>query len=348
MRELNNNYDGRFDKDAYSLARCFMIEQIQNKILLQDICAPMSKSPLTADAFLDGYLENIWTVPKQSLNDAYCRLISSAQNTQGMPANIRKFLISAKNLDGLSVCVSNNPNSLLDDYVDILRNVLMNFCPKAVAKKYPYTDSQNSKSLALAGQQLFDDIRCQLQTTITPRLKSRSHWVRFPKSIVSGARFLSMFNSLENFRTYVERSNCSDKQRRLLANEIAQKVHGFGFALVSDFLKEMGYFEFSKPDVQIKDISEILSLTPCPIGDEDAFRAISRVAQNIGKTPYFVDKLFWLIGSGKFYHHNIKIGNNKTAFHRYARSKGYPVSLRVPSHHKCGQQQLNLAPKLPA
>ena len=335
MPELNNNYDGRFDKDAYSLARGFMIVQIKNKIPLQALCAPRSKAPLTAEAFLDGYLQNIWAAPKQSLNDVYRGLINSAQNAQGMPANIRKFLLSAQNLDGLPVRVINNPNSLLDDYVDILRKVLMDFDPHAVAKKYPYTGSKNSKSLALGGQRLFDDIRCQLQTTITPRLSSKSHWIKFPKSIVSGARFLSRFNSLKEFHTYVERSNGSDEQRHHLANEIAQEVHGFGFALARDFLKEMGYFEFSKPDVQIKDISEILTLTPCHRDDESVFMAILRVARNISQTPYFVDKLFWLIGSGKFYHHNIKIGNNKTTFHRYARSKGYPVSERVPSH-RCG------------
>lgn len=109
MPELNNNYDGRFDKDAYSLARGFMIVQIKNKIPLQALCAPRSKAPLTAEAFLDGYLQNIWAAPKQSLNDVYRGLINSAQNAQGMPANIRKFLLSAQNLDGLPVRVIITP-----------------------------------------------------------------------------------------------------------------------------------------------------------------------------------------------------------------------------------------------
>jgi hypothetical protein len=39
------------------------------------------------------------------------------------------------------------------------------------------------------------------------------------------------------------------------------------------------------------------------------FKAVARVASNVDVTPYNVDKLFWLIGSGNFYG-NPEIGNN--------------------------------------
>lgn len=41
----------------------------------------------------------------------------------------------------------------------------------------------------------------------------------------------------------------------------------------------------------------------CPIGSSDyeVFKAVARVASNADVTPYNVDKLFWLIGSWKFY-----------------------------------------------
>jgi hypothetical protein len=49
------------------------------------------------------------------------------------------------------------------------------------------------------------------------------------------------------------------------------------------------------------------------------FKAVARVARNVGVTPYNVDKLFWLIGSGYFYNDEHigkkgRIGSRKEAF----------------------------------
>ena len=49
------------------------------------------------------------------------------------------------------------------------------------------------------------------------------------------------------------------------------------------------------------------------------FKAVGRLARNAGVTPYNVDKLFWLIGSGYFYEdphigHKGKIGSLKKPF----------------------------------
>ena len=35
--------------------------------------------------------------------------------------------------------------------------------------------------------------------------------------------------------------------------------------------------------------------------DYEVFKAVARVARNASVTPYDVDKLFWLVGSGYFY-----------------------------------------------
>ena len=64
------------------------------------------------------------------------------------------------------------------------------------------------------------------------------------------------------------------------------------------FHKELGYVNFPKPDVHLRDIFTALEL--CQDGDDDdqLFKAIIRVAGNANVTPYNVDKTFWLIGSG--------------------------------------------------
>ena len=58
-------------------------------------------------------------------------------------------------------------------------------------------------------------------------------------------------------------------------------------------------------------------------GDDDyqVFKAIVRVARSVGTTPYAVDKLFWLIGSGDFHLDDVKIGRHRDDFIRYAKDR---------------------------
>ena len=57
--------------------------------------------------------------------------------------------------------------------------------------------------------------------------------------------------------------------------------------------------------------------------DYDVFAAVARVAKSVGETPYCVDKIFWLIGSGNFHDHPEigDIGNNKVKFFDFALSR---------------------------
>jgi len=70
---------------------------------------------------------------------------------------------------------------------------------------------------------------------------------------------------------------------------LAQEIDGFGFALACDRLKELGYENFSKPDVHVKDIFYAVGLSPYEVSDYEVFRAVARVARNVGVTPYNAD-----------------------------------------------------------
>ncbi len=65
---------------------------------------------------------------------------------------------------------------------------------------------------------------------------------------------------------------------------------------------------FSKPDVHIKHIFGGIGLCSRAASDYEVFRAVDRVAHNVGVTPYNVDKLFWLVGNGRFYD-DLQVGN---------------------------------------
>src|SRR5205823_1404146 len=102
------------------------------------------------------------------------------------------------------------------------------------------------------------------------------------------------------FYEWVEPFDLGEDGRVQIANEIARQIDGIGFALACDFLKEIGFTNFSKPDVHIKEIFSQLGLSRSK-DDVEVFKAVGRIARNVGVTTYEVDQLFWLVGSGDLY-----------------------------------------------
>jgi thermostable 8-oxoguanine DNA glycosylase len=105
-----------------------------------------------------------------------------------------------------------------------------------------------------------------------------------------------------------------------LPSMLSKTINGFGFALACAFLKDLGYHKYAKPDTHLKAIFTALGLSRSQ-DDFEVHDAIVRVADHVGVTPYAVDMLFWLIGSGDFYLDGIKIGRQKEKFIEYARSR---------------------------
>jgi hypothetical protein len=215
---------------------------------------------------LDYYL-NEWKYRKpNSIRELYRNLLMHAQNRQGMP------------------------NSIGD--IDKLKDLLFNFDPKLVSKNY--TDWQ--------------DLFIKIQNSYEPpgRMEidnSRNLWVVYSKSILSTSKFLSRFESLTQFEEYVDQfiSTNNVDLRIALPLLLSEELFGFGFALSCDFIKENVSPEFVKPDVHIKDI--FIGIDICSESDTDfvVFRKIINFSKDTGKKPYWIDKLFWLVGSKTYY-----------------------------------------------
>jgi len=192
--------------------------------------------------------------------------------------------------------------------VENLRPVLCDFDPSRVLEKY-----------ASGWEGVLDDIVAQLKPRGGVPRSPKSIWPRYCRSVLSGARFLSQFSSADDFYGWVDVFDQDERARPALPLVLAQEIEGIGFALASDFLKELGYENFSKPDVHVKEIFWAIGLSPLGASDYEVFRDVARVARNTGVTPYNVDKLFWLIGSGHFYEdphigHKGRIGGRKKQF----------------------------------
>jgi len=229
----------------------------------------------------------------KSIPEIYLRMLISAQN-----ANMRAGVIG-KAIGG----------------VDKLSVVLCNFEPSKVLIKY--NNGWN---------QLLDDIEKNLKPKGKIRRESLSIWPHYCQSILSAAQFINQFPTSEDFYRWVEFFDQDDRARSALPMILAREIDGFGFALACDFLKEIGFVNFAKPDVHLRDIFRGLELCSSKADDYEIFKAIIRVAKNSKVTPYNTDKLFWLIGSGYFYEdqnigNNGRIGNHKMEFIAFANGR---------------------------
>lgn len=241
---------------------------------------------------VEKYLNPLALSPKPTSKEGlYQRILESAQN-----ANMKAGVIGGS-IDG----------------VENLSLVLDGFNPQAVLDKY----SGN-------WEKILDDIVKRLKPRGEVRRTPRSIWPHYCQTILSAASFIEQFSSASDFFSWVDFFDLDDRARASLPMLLSREIEGFGFALSCDFLKEMGYVNFPKPDVHLRDIFTSLGLCRDKPDDYQLFKAVIRVAGHAGVSAYNADKVFWLIGSGYFYSDlNIgkqgRVGSRKWEFIEHAK-----------------------------
>jgi hypothetical protein len=221
------------------------------------------------------------------IRDIYLRLIISAQN-----ANMKKNVIG-----GFIGGIEN------------LRPILCDFDPKRTSKKFENAD------------QLLLEIEEILQLKGKIRKAANSLWPKFCRTVVEGASFLSKFSDGREFIEWANWFYEDERSMPVLPLLLSEDVYGIGYALACDFLKELGFVNYGKPDVHITDI--FIGVGLCPKGTslyniQKIIYQIAKANSNSEKiiTPYNADKLFYLIGSGDLYKDKslINIGKCKKEF----------------------------------
>ena len=174
-------------------------------------------------------------------------------------------------------------------------------------------------------EDLFDTIQREVQPeSRMDKTNPHSYWVIFSKGSISGAEYLARFDALEDFLQYVKDFDERPTTRPALPFLMGHEIFGYGFSLACDFLKELGFSNYAKPDTHLIDIFSGLGLSSkSPL---DVFRTVSLMAHEVGETPYAVDKAFWLIGSGKLYLCNIKFKTSKSEFIEKVKSEWRKVN----------------------
>jgi hypothetical protein len=199
---------------------------------------------------------------------------------------------------------------------DKLAKVLSQFNPHTVVKKYSKGDSGL----------LFEAIKTKLKPTGQLRVTSRSIWPNYCETIIQAAHFLAQFQDGKDFFRWVHTFTKDPRSVAALPQVISTEIDGIGFPLACDFLKEIGCLEYGKPDVHVKKILSglgFIEMKYSNTGKEnyETFKVLNRIASNNQTTAFEVDKLLWLIGSGRFYNSGISIGRKATEFISYCKKQ---------------------------
>lgn len=95
---------------------------------------------------------------------------------------------------------------------------------------------------------------------------------------------------------------------------ISHEVFSFGFPLACDFLKELGWDQYPKPDVHIKAVVTGLGLPGK--SDYQVFKTIVLLAALAKHSPFDLDRVIWMCCSGKSAVSAARFPTNRDAYIR--------------------------------
>lgn len=147
--------------------------------------------------------------------------------------------------------------------------------------------------------------------------KGTTAWKRYCKGIVSGAAFLNNFKDYKEFKKVCDSFDENDMTRESFALFLQTKIDNMGFAVACNWLKELGYRNYPKPDTHMKDICLALGLIDSKQNDMECFETMTKIARKCGVDPYKLDKVWWLICSGNYYRYKKQLPDptkNKEVF----------------------------------
>ena len=241
----------------------------------------IAKHPNLNNSILEKHLEHESRF--DNILDAHRRLMESLSN-RNMMASVIGF--HRKEREMRSILFGYNPNKILLAYKNA-DELLGKF-----KKKFNLKNTQSKRSL----------------------------WRKFSEGIISGSNFMASFKDKDDFDSFIKTFARNKYTKAALPMLLSKEIRGFGFALACDFLKELGYRDYPKPDVYLIKIFHSLGLSPSAEPYE-VYKSIIEMAEAVGEDAYTVDKLFWLIGSGKFYLVDIFTGRNADKFIKSIKAK---------------------------
>lgn len=237
---------------------------------------------------------------KQIYDFAYAYLQKRAQQQGISPHELEKYFNPLNNIF--------TPNATLDTVYDRFLMSLQNrsYMPNVI--KYDNNKDKILSALGLKTPYNFQEIAKNDVERLLTKLKNSKNFsdnTKFKKSwkiwlqgAIDSAKWLSEFNNIEEFKSSLGGQHSFNPD---IPQKISKKITGFGFALTCDFLKELGFINYSKPDVHLINMLKGLKLIDKHTTGQEFLYIIKEMADSVNVPAYQVDKIFWLIATENFY-----------------------------------------------
>lgn len=216
---------------------------------------------------------------------------SSVSNTDTIEAITKRLFSSLRNRNMMRDVIN------YADKKDIVDKILLNYDPYAILDKW------NEETLFLEFNSHFKIKNSESKLNL---------WRQWSNSIISGTKFIIKHKNKENLVSFIDSYQKNEEDKIKLVLILTKEIKGMGFALACDFLKEIGY-DYPKPDVHIIDIFTRLGL--CKSEDAmEVYKTFIKCASECKVSAYKLDKILWLLSSGRFYLHELNVPSKKESF----------------------------------
>lgn len=168
---------------------------------------------------------------------------------------------------------------------DQTKSILCDYEPQLIIERY-----RNADKLSDAFKSKFKIKNVQ---------SSRNIWRKFSEGIISGSRFMAAFKDKDEFDSFIKTFSYNKYTKAALPMLLSREIQGLGFALACNFLFDLGYRDFPRPDEwSIRIFNELdLSDSADPY---EVYKTMIEMSEAVGEDVYNVDKIFWMISSGWF------------------------------------------------
>ena len=145
------------------------------------------------------------------------------------------------------------------------------------------------------------------------RKNTETNWDKYCRGLFDGIEFLEKENGKEIIRSLVKSNSVSDQAVEEI-KRISTRIHGLGFSLTCDWLKECGCLWLAKPDVHIAAVIRHLERNE-KLKETDIVKIVCEWAEEVKKSTvdnnvsaYKIDKIIWLLCTGYFYLDGYSVG----------------------------------------
>lgn len=147
--------------------------------------------------------------------------------------------------------------------------------------------------------------------TFETKNPKRSNIRKYTYGLHDGAVFLNGFKDYDSFKLFINAFELNKYTKEALPLLLEKEVFGLGFASACNWLKELGFIEYPKPDTHMIDAFSSIGL--CNKDPISCYKAMVDVATQCNVEPYKLDKVIWLICSQDFYRLGVKATKSEAA-----------------------------------